>query len=129
MSNTRPYPNLSQLWRAALSPNLFEVSIPSFAAAVMTLTGPLTIRILSSFSVKEQHDYLKLNSGSINVPFRGRILKVGDRTFEWTVTIINDEDFVLRTAFEKWSDKMSNLIDNYWCYQPQPLALHDQQLC
>ena len=49
----------------------------------------------------------------ITVPFRGRQLKVaGDRTFaDWTVTIINDEDFVLRTAFEKWADKISNLFD------------------
>ena len=39
----------------------------------------------------------------INIPFRGRILKVaGDRTFaEWTVTIINDENFIIRTAFGK----------------------------
>ena len=32
---------------------------------------------------------------SIDVPFRGRILKVaGDRTIEnWTITVINDENF------------------------------------
>ena len=49
----------------------------------------------------------------INIPFRGRILKVaGDRTFaEWTVTIINDENFIIRTAMEKWADKISNLFD------------------
>ena len=44
--------------------------------------------------------------GMINVPFRGRELKVaGERTFEnWVVTVINDEDFKLRTAFEKWAN-------------------------
>ena len=47
----------------------------------------------------------------IPVPFRGRILKVaGDRTFEpWTITIINDEDFNLRTAFEEWMNQMSDM--------------------
>jgi hypothetical protein len=36
------------------------------------------------------------NIAPIDVPFRGRIFKVaGDRTFDtWTITIINDEDFV-----------------------------------
>jgi hypothetical protein len=43
------------------------------------------------------------NVSPIDIPFRGRILKVaGDRTFDvWTVTVINDEDFKLRTAFEQ----------------------------
>ena len=38
------------------------------------------------------------------VPFRGRQLQLaGDRTFEpWTVTIINDTDFVTRNAMERW---------------------------
>ena len=45
----------------------------------------------------------------INVPFRGRELKVaGERTFEnWVVTVINDEDFKLRTAFEKWGPTLA----------------------
>ena len=44
------------------------------------------------------------NLGGIVVPFRGRQLKLaGDRTFDdWTVTIINDTDFKLRNAFERW---------------------------
>ncbi len=42
--------------------------------------------------------------GTIIVPFRGRQLKVaGDRTFDaWTVTIINDTDFDVRNAMERW---------------------------
>ncbi len=42
--------------------------------------------------------------GVIDVPFRGRNLKIaGDRTFDpWTITIINDTDFSIRNAFEKW---------------------------
>lgn len=42
--------------------------------------------------------------GQIDVPFRGRQLKVaGDRTFEnWTATIINENDFKARDFFEKW---------------------------
>ena len=42
--------------------------------------------------------------GPIEVPFRGRKLKVpGDRTFEnWVLTITNDENYQFRKAFEDW---------------------------
>ncbi|AEC52984.1 T4-like tail tube protein [Synechococcus phage S-CRM01] len=48
--------------------------------------------------------------GSIAVPFRGRQLKVsGDRSFEdWQVTVTNDTSFLLRKAFEEWSEKIQN---------------------
>jgi hypothetical protein len=42
--------------------------------------------------------------GVIEVPYFGRKIKVaGDRTFEeWTVTVINDEQFTIRSAMEDW---------------------------
>ena len=53
------------------------------------------------------------NITPIEVPFRGRILKVaGDRTFDtWTITVINDVDFSIRSAFEKWMNVI-NKMDN-----------------
>ena len=49
--------------------------------------------------------------GVIDVPFRGRNLKIaGDRTFDpWTITIINDTNFSIRNAFERWM----NLINKH----------------
>ena len=49
--------------------------------------------------------------GSVDVPFRGRILKVaGDRTFEpWAVTVINDENFSIRRSFERWAESINDL--------------------
>ena len=49
--------------------------------------------------------------GTVEIPFRGRILKVaGDRTFEpWTVTVINDGSFSVRKAFEAWTEKINNI--------------------
>ena len=54
------------------------------------------------------------NVSPIEVPFRGRILKIaGDRTFDsWTVTVINDTDFAIRSAFERWSNTINRLSDN-----------------
>ena len=54
------------------------------------------------------------NVAQIEVPFRGRVLKIaGDRTFDsWTVTVINDTDFAIRSAFEKWQNTINRLSDN-----------------
>ena len=51
--------------------------------------------------------------GVINIPFRGRTLKMaGDRTFDvWTTTIINDTDFKIRNELEKWSNAIANHAD------------------
>ena len=58
---------------------------------------------------------------NIDVPFRGRIFKVaGDRTIEnWTLTIINDEDFKYRTAFEGWMQHILRLENNTGTTSPQ----------
>ena len=54
------------------------------------------------------------NINVIDVPFRGRNLKVaGDRTFDpWTITVINDTNFKLRNAFEKWMNFINRHDDN-----------------
>jgi len=42
--------------------------------------------------------------GNVDVPYRGRQLKVpGDRTFEdWTLTVFNDGQWSARSYFERW---------------------------
>lgn len=96
-------------------PNLFECSIPTFPSA-------LANRVWRNGARRERNNFKFLAKAAqlpastiaeVPVPFRGRILKVaGDRTFDtWTVTIINDENFQLRTAFEVWMNVMSKLND------------------
>ena len=53
------------------------------------------------------------NITPIEIPFRGRTLKVaGDRTFDtWNITIINDENFRLRSKFEQWMNGINKLSD------------------
>ena len=88
-------------------PNLYEVEI-NFPVGVGD-QGSLT----------EQSSYLCRSAslpthsqGLIEVPFRGRFLKIpGDRTFEaWTATFYNTEDFNLRAAFEQWIN-LGNQVD------------------
>jgi hypothetical protein len=57
---------------------------------------------------------------NIDVPFRGRIFKVaGDRTVDtWTVTVINDENFAVRNAFEEWMEGIAKLDNNLGATDP-----------
>jgi hypothetical protein len=52
--------------------------------------------------------------GNVNVPFRGRVIKIaGDRTFaSWSVNVLNDTNFKLRNAFERWQNGINNMTDN-----------------
>ena len=95
--------------------NLFEVSIPSFPAPLQNLWRTGAGNEIDTFKFLCKTAALPAsNVASIDVPFRGRVMKVaGDRTFDpWTVTIINDEDFQLRTAFELWMNSISKLDNN-----------------
>jgi len=52
--------------------------------------------------------------GNIDVPYRGRQLKVpGDRTFaDWTVTMFNDENMSLHGKFEEWMFQIQSHGEN-----------------
>jgi hypothetical protein len=89
--------------------HLFEVelSFPS-AIGVDSVTLDKTRFLIKTAALPAS------NVTNLDVAFRGRSLKVaGDRSFEsWTITIINDTDFAIRSAFEKWSNYMNRLSDN-----------------
>ena len=98
----------SKLSGGGARPNLFEVEL-GFPSAVGIDNDTLQ---KSRFLVKAAA--LPASTvAPIDVPFRGRVLKVaGDRTFEtWTVTIINDVDFSIRSAFEKWMNTINKMND------------------
>jgi hypothetical protein len=52
--------------------------------------------------------------GQIEVPYFGRKVKMaGNRTFDnWSVTVLNDEDFLVRNAFELWSSYINSHENN-----------------
>lgn len=58
---------------------------------------------------------------SVPLPYRGRQLKIaGDRTFEpWTLTVINDTDFQIRNAFERWSNGINEHSSNKGLRNPE----------
>ena len=57
----------------------------------------------------------------IEVPFRGRKIYIaGDREFAetWTTTFINDTDFMVRNALERWSNGINDLALNTGVVDP-----------
>lgn len=97
----------SRLVGGGARPNLFECEI----------------KFPAGLGITEDEDYRFMikaaslpasNINVIDIPFRGRNLKVaGDRTFDpWSITVINDTNFKIRNAFEKWMNFMNRHDDN-----------------
>ena len=118
MATTRPNKNISdfksKLIGGGARPNLFEVELTTLPDGVTGWDADSFQFLCKAAALPAQ------NIASIDVPFRGRIFKVaGDRTIDtWTVTVINDEDFVLRTAFENWTQQIADLTTNLGATDP-----------
>jgi len=98
----------SQMQGDGARPNLFEVTLPFPAFAL-----PGNAQTKLTFMCKTA----QLPGSTVNtvpVQYFGRELKfAGNRTFQdWSVTIINDEDFVIRNAFERWMNGMNSHATN-----------------
>ena len=99
-------------------PNLFEVVLATPDGVVDTDVNDFGIK--SRFLVKAAA-LPASNIAPISVPFRGRTLKIaGDRTFdEWTVTVINDTDFAIRSSMERWMNSIAKVSDNSGLTNPE----------
>lgn len=90
----------SQLVGGGARPTLFQVQILNPVDPTADFKIPFMVRAagIPASTV-----------GSYEVPYFGRQIKyAGDRTFEdWTVTVINDEDFAIRNALEAWSNAIN----------------------
>ena len=94
----------SQMTGDVARPNLFEVSLPfpNFAA-------PGTAQQKTTFMCRSAQ-LPGSTLGIVPVNYFGRELKfVGNRTFvDWTINVINDEDFIIRNAFERWMNGINS---------------------
>lgn len=100
----------TQLTGDGARPNLFEVRLnfPSY------VQGRSSATLKSAFMVKTAQ-LPGATVGSVPAFYFGREVKIaGNRTFaDWTVTVLNDEDFIVRNAMESWirgiNDNETNL--------------------
>ena len=95
----------SQLVHGGWRPSHFQVIITNPYDTSADLKIPFMVRAaqLPTFNI-----------GKIPVYYFGRPIFVpGDRTFEeWTTTVINDEDFVIKNSLEIWQSKINALQGN-----------------
>jgi hypothetical protein len=118
MATSRENKTISQFKSALIGggarPNLFEVELAKLPEGITGWDADNFRYMCKAAALPAS------NIASIDVPFRGRIFKVaGDRTFDtWTVTVINDEGFKLRSAFEDWMEKISKLSNNLGATDP-----------
>lgn len=107
-------------------PNLFEVNV-SFPTGITTVDAPDITTTSGSGTAGGNNDLTTftkflaksaqipgMNLGTIQLPYRGRVVKFpGDRTFEpFTISIHNDGANYLRSAFEAWSNAINGLSTN-----------------
>ena len=105
----------SRLLGGGARPNLFEVELTGLPTSVALPWQAERFGFLCKAAQMPAQTI-----ANIDVPFRGRIFKVaGDRTIEnWTITVINDEDFLFRNAFEEWTQQIAALDDNMGSTNP-----------
>ena len=112
----------SQLTGGGARPNLFEVAVFLPTQTATAAGFEQDIQGVGGESEWDGNEFRFMckaaslpasNVASIEIPFRGRLLKVaGDRTVDpWTITIINDENFRFRKVFENWAQNIAQYAD------------------
>ena len=90
-------------FRGGVRPNLFQIVINAPVIGSMNLEFLGKATQIPSSTVAQ-----------FNVDYRGRQLKVpGDRTFaDWSVTILNDPEWLNRTRIEQWMNAITEHSQN-----------------
>ena len=94
--------------RGGARPNLFQTTLTNVPAGVPIPVGSSE----GGWSFVCKIASIPASTvAAVEVPYFGRQVKVpGNRTFaDWTITILNDNQYSVRNAFEEWS----NLINSH----------------
>ena len=88
-----------------VKPNMFRIQLPFPNGVGPGVQGSSLTNLLCKSAALPGS-----NLGVIEVPFRGRTIKIaGDRTFDtWSATFFNDKDMNTRGWFESWLNAMNN---------------------
>jgi len=110
----------AQLTAGGARSSLFQVQFSNPANAADNLKVPFLVKAAQIPAS---------TLGTIEVPYFGRKVKIaGDRTFaEWTVTVINDEDFLIRNAMEEWMNTINSHEGNLRGFGGSAPALYKEQ--
>jgi hypothetical protein len=110
----------SQLTFGGARNSLFQVTITNPVNGVADIKVPFLVKAAQIPAS---------TLGVMEVPYFGRKIKLaGDRTFgDWTVSVINDEDFLIRNAMEQWSNSIQSLQGNLRAFGSASPTLYKAQ--
>ena len=110
----------SQLTLGGARNSLFQVTIQNPANGIADIKVPFMVRATSIPAS---------TIGTIEVPYFGRKIRLaGDRTFDpWSVTVINDEDFLVRNAMEQWVNTIQSSQGNVRGFASSAPSLYKAQ--
>ena len=97
----------AQLIGGGARPNQFRVEINSPPGIVTGLPTENAAFLCKASNLPS------MAIGEIELPFRGRKVYIaGDREFAdtWTTTFLNDTNFLIRNALERWSNGINDLV-------------------
>jgi len=93
-------------------PNLFQVSIPNIPTALNAPNAnPAASNPSTSLSFLAKSAQLPGSTlGTVPMYYFGREVKfAGNRTFaDWTITVVNDENFLIRNSIEVWMNYINS---------------------
>ena len=107
-----------------VKPNMFNVDIQFPAGFSDVIAEDFAVSSLGNTNTASEIELSSIlcksaalpgsNLGVIEVPFRGRTVKIaGDRTIDtWTATFFNDKNFKIRALFEAWANSINTHADN-----------------
>ncbi len=92
-------------------PNLFQVTL-QFPSGIIPGNALAASRQLQFLCRTSQLPGTTI--GQVPIQYFGREVKIaGNQTFQdWTLTVMNDEDFVTRNAFEQWMASLNSHTTN-----------------
>jgi len=110
----------SQMLFDGARPALFQVTLQNPANSVADVKLPFMCEATS---------LPQAEVGQVQVPYFGRFIKLaGDRTYaDWNITVINDEDFLVRNALEQWSNQINTFQGNVRAFGSASPLLYKSQ--
>ena len=112
----------NQLVYGGARPSLFQIEMDLPTQLQEAVNNGVDGRGLAGAGIAEKISFMcnaasipASKLGMISVPYFGRKVKVaGNRTFDepWRITILNDEDFLVRNAIESWMNAINSNVSN-----------------
>lgn len=115
--------NFMAIVKDGARPNQFYVDLSLPSALIGAIPNASLAENRMKFYIKAT-SIPTMTTGRATLNFRGGEYKIaGDKNFaDWTFTVINDTDFLIRDAFERWNDLIVGNVDRDSAVEDDPMS-------